>query len=236
MNKSNTIFVIDIDGTLIKGQSQRKFISFFKKKGVVSSFSYVYITVWFLLYKLHLVKDSGKILLFGLKSFKGKTVETINDFMDEFIRDIISPLYFKHSKDLLQTLKDRGGRVIFLSSAVEIIVQAIAKDLNISEYICTKVQTQDGKYTGEVEGKQVYGAQKSNYLNTFLSEKNISMDQVVVLTDHYSDIPLLKTAGKGIVTNPDAKMYTWAKRNNFTVIYLDDDESIQYIESHTLSQ
>ena len=191
--------------------------------------------VWFILYKLHVAQNSAKILAFALKNFKGKTTASVSKTMEEFIAEIISPLYFKNSKNLIGMLQNQGYRVILLSSAVEIIVQAIAKDLNVSEYICTKVETKNGVYTGEVEGTQVYGEQKKVYLQNFLSKINTSFDQVTVIADHYSDIPLLESAKLALIANPDKKMLTWAQKNNLPVIYLDSNESIQYIESHIMS-
>lgn len=231
----NNIFVIDIDGTLIKGQSQKYFISFLKQKGIVSYWAYIRIMVWFILYKLHLAQNSAKILSFALTNFKGKTVTTVSKTMEEFLSKIIRPLYFKNSKKLIEILQNHGYRVILLSSAVEIIVQSISKDLNVTEYICTKVGTEDGIYTGKVEGTQVYGEQKKVYLENFLSKINMSFNQVTVIADHYSDIPLLKSAKLALVANPDKKMFTWAQKNNLPVIYLDSNESIQYIESHIVS-
>lgn len=231
----NNIIVIDIDGTLVRGQSQKYFIAFLKQKGIVSHWAYIRIMVWFILYKLHLAQNSAKILAFALKKFKGKTVSSVSKTMEEFINKIINPLYFKNSRKLIETLQNQGYRVILLSSAVEIIVQAIAKDLNVDEYICTKVETESGVYTGEVEGTQVYGEQKKVYLENFLSKINTSFEQVTVIADHYSDIPLLKSAKNALVANPDRKMFTWAQKNNLPVIYLDSNESIQYIESHIVS-
>jgi HAD superfamily hydrolase (TIGR01490 family) len=231
----NTIFVIDIDGTLIRGQSQRHFIAFLRKKGIVSFWAHARIMMWFALYKLHIAKNSSKILSFALRGFKGKKVDSVHQTMDEFISAVIQPLYFKHSKDLIEMLQRLGCRIILLSSAVEIIVEAIARDLNVSEYICTRVETADGAYTGEVEGVQVYGDQKRIFLEQYLADKNLSIDQVTAIADHYSDIPLLQSAKFALVANPDEKMCTWAKENDASVIYLDRDESIQYVESHIVS-
>ncbi|MCF7865091.1 MAG: HAD-IB family hydrolase [Candidatus Pacebacteria bacterium] len=231
----NNIFVIDIDGTLIKGQSQRYFIAFLKEKSIVSFLAYIRIMTWFILYKFHLAKNSNKILSFALEGFKGKSVASVNLTTDEFITQVVHPLYFKNSKTLISMLQSLGYQIILLSSAVEIIVQAIAKDLNVSDYICTKVKTENGLYTGEVEGVQVYGEQKRVYLEQYLSTKSLKLDQVTVIADHISDIPLLKSAKYALVANPDTKMYTWAQKNNIPMIYLDSDESIQYVESHIVS-
>lgn len=229
------IFAIDIDGTLIKGQSQKYFIAFLRKKGLISFWAYAKIMCWFILYKLHLASNSGKILSFALANFKGKSVKAVSVTIEEFMATEIRPRYFKNSKALIEMLQRQGWTAVLLSSSVEIIVAAIAKDLHVADYICTKVETRDGVYTGEVIGTQVYGNQKVAYLEKFLKEKGAAVNEVAVVADHDSDIPLLKAAHFALVANPDGKMHTWAKENDVPVIYLDNDESIQYVESHIVS-
>ncbi|MDQ5912124.1 MAG: hypothetical protein QG568_337 [Patescibacteria group bacterium] len=233
---TKNLAILDIDNTLVKGQSQRHFIEHLYNKGYISTYRYVVIMAWFILYKLHLVKDTAKMLSFALQIFKGKSVDEIDELVNTWIRENKSSLYFKNTKKALQTLRDANFEIVLLSSAVEPIVKSIAQDLRVEEYICTKLGQSDDKLDGQTNGAQVYSDEKLNKIQSFINESKIDYDEILVMADHDSDIPILRWAKKAIVANPQADMKKWASQNNIPVIYLDTDESIQYFESYIVSQ
>jgi putative phosphoserine phosphatase / 1-acylglycerol-3-phosphate O-acyltransferase len=228
--------IIDIDGTLINGQSQQKFIAHLRKKHYVGFFQYIVIMIWFLLYKARLIKETRNILSFALKIFKGKSRGEIASIVDIFVSEEIHDMYYKKTKDMLLKIKGLGYNIVLLSSAVEPIVSAIAKDLQVEEYLCTKLSHLNDNLDGKTEGIQTYGNEKLNKIQLFINNSAVAYSGTLVIADHYSDIPLLKWAEKSIVANPQPDMRKWATQNNVPVIYLDTDESIQYFESYIMSQ
>ncbi len=228
--------ILDIDNTLIKGQSQRQFIAHLHKKDYVSTYKYAVIMTWFVLYKLHLVKDTTKMLNFALQIFKGKPVDEVDELVNTWIRENKSALYFKNTKKALGILRDANFEIVLLSSAVEPIVKSIAQNLQVEKYICTKLGQTESKLDGQTNGVQVYSDEKLNKIQSFINESKIVYDEILVMADHFSDIPILHWAKKAIVANPQADMKKWASQNNIPVIYLDTDESIQYFESYIVSQ
>lgn len=228
--------ILDIDNTLIKGQSQRHFIAHLHTKKHVSTYKYFVVMTWFILYKLHLVKNTTKMLNFALQIFKGKSVTEIDELVNIWATENIPLLYFKHTKKALQILRNANFEIILLSSAVEPIVKSIARDLQVEKYICTKLGQSENKLDGQTNGVQVYSDEKLNKIQSFIDESKIEHDEIFVMADHHSDIPILRWAKKAIVANPQANMKKWASQNNIPVIYLDTDESIQYFESYIVSQ
>lgn len=228
--------ILDIDNTLVKGQSQRHFIAHLHKKKYISTYKHTVIMTWFILYKLHVVRNTTKMLNFALQIFKGKSVNEIDALVNIWMKEHMSLLYFKNTKKALQTLRDANFEIVLLSSAVEPIVKSIAQDLRVEKYICTKLGQSEDKLDGQTNGTQVYSDEKLNKIQSFINESQIIHDEILVLADHHSDIPILRWAKKAIVANPQADMKKWASQNNIPVIYLDTDESIQYFESYIVSQ
>lgn len=233
---TKNLAILDIDNTLVKGQSQRHFIAHLYNKGYITTYRYVVIMAWFILYKLHLVKDTAKMLSFALQIFKGKSIDEIDNLVDACVKEKISHLYFKNTPTIIKSLENNNFEIVLLSSAVEPIVKSIARDLHVKRYICTKLSQLNDKLDGETIGSQVYSNEKLNKILTLIDESQETYSQILVVADHYSDIPILRWAKKAIVANPQADMKKWASQNNIPVIYLDTDESIQYFESYIVSQ
>lgn len=235
-NTTNNIAILDIDGTLVKGQSQQLFMAYSKKRGYISLLSYVRVMIWFFLYKLNILKNPKKILAYSLEGFENKDMNEIHSLMKDFVEEVIQTRYYKHTRDLIELFTSNNYRVVLLSSAVEPVVQAIAKNLHIEEYLCTKIKIVENRIQGSVDGEQVYEEEKLNKINRYLANANIQYKNLVVVADHYSDISLLLKGTKSFVANPNRIMEKWASQNNIPVIYLDNNESIQYIESYIVSQ
>lgn len=231
---NNKIAFIDLDGTLIKGQSQALFINFLKKKKLISKIKSYVILLWFFLYKLQITKNTSLILNYALSYFKNKPVEKIYDTVDEFLISIISTHYYKYSKLFIENLKSQKIRIVILSTAVDFLVGKIASDLDIKDFLSTNVEIKNGFFTGNIIGGHVYGLEKLNKINEFIKKENLQMANTIVVADNYSDKEIILKAGIGIVANPDLKMKLWATQKKIRMVYLDDYESVQYIKSDTM--
>lgn len=220
---------IDLDGTLIKGQSQALFIKFLKDKNFIGKFQSYLILFWFILYKIGMTKKPYKILTYALSCFKGKPVKEIYSYIDEFIVNIVRSHYYKDVPLFLDDLRSKNIKLIILSTSVDILVEKIAQDLNIKSYLATSVEIINGTFTGKIRGEHNYGVRKINRIMEYISRENIKMSNVIVFADNYSDKEMLAQAGKGIVVNPDRGMKEWALQNNLHMIYLDRYEPVQYI-------
>ena len=216
----NKIFVIDLDGTLIKGQSQRCLIEYMKEIGKISIFKYFIIMLGFIMYKLYLYNNAGQLLQFSLNNFKNeKEINIYNDINIFFNKDL-KDKYFNHSKEIINMIKGYGCEIIILSAVIEPLVKRICDDLGVIRYISTRLEfDENGLFTGKIIDKQNYGNQKLNNIRKYLSENRFNEDNVVILTDHKSDISIIEYFKNSIITNPDKNMSKWARQNNYPIIY-----------------
>jgi phosphoserine phosphatase len=221
--KLNNIKVafVDFDGTLIKGQSQRMFITFLHQKGFISGFKTLTILFWFMLYKIGVVQDAKHILQFALNSFKGMSVSEIESTIQQFINEYIEPNLRKNSKSLLECLHKNNIETIIFSAAVDIIIKPISILLGADT---------------EILGIQNHGTNKVEKLLSYCREKGIDLEQTISFADHPSDLEFLRSTKVGIVANPSIKMHSIASKYNLPVIYLDIDEPVQYFEFNTVSK
>jgi HAD superfamily hydrolase (TIGR01490 family) len=233
--KNNIVF-IDIDGTLIKGQSQKYFISLLKDKGFLNLFDFIIIYIWFFLYKINLVNNSKWILNFSLRRFKGVDECRIENLMEELYETIFRNKLFKYAEDAIDVFKRNNFRVVLLSSAVEPVTKVFSEKLNIPDYICTEIEVdENNKYTGKIKGEHVYGKIKTQFAKEYISRNNLNNLKTYIVSDHYSDIDLFKGFDLPIIANPDPRMRIWGVQNKIPVIYFDKHESIQHLESYIKS-
>lgn len=232
----NKIFVIDLDSTLIRGQSQGYLIKYLKEIKKISFLKYVIIMTGFVLYKLSLYTNARQLLQFSLNNFKNDTEENIYGYVNDFFEKVLKNKYFIHSKELIKVVQESGSEIIILSAVIDPLVKRICEDLNTPNYISTKLEFENGLFTGKIIDNQNYGDYKLDNIKKYLSKNNMNEEDVVIMTDHISDISLIKYFKNSIVANPNSKMKKWARQNNYPIIYLDNNESIQYIKHYIESK
>ncbi len=229
----NKVFVIDLDETLIQGQSQKYLIDYLREIKTISFFRYFNIIAGFLLYKLSLYKNAAQLLEYSLKNFKGEKEENIYKYVNDFFEMRLRKYYYKYTKEIIILIQDSGNRIIVLSAVIDPLVKKICEDLNIKEYVSTRLDfNSEGIFTGNIIDKQNYGSNKLENIKRYLDNHNVDEKDVVIMTDHISDIALIKYFKNAIVANPNRQMKKWSRQNNYPIIYLDNNESLQYIKHY----
>lgn len=212
------VAVIDLDGTLIRGQIQHGLIMYFFSKKVIGLYYVIKLNIFFILYKFHLISKIDKIYNYGVKYLKGMNLLDVNKYIDEYIETKVIYNIFPASFRLIKNLKSEGYYVIILSSAIDIVVSKIATMFDVDDYICTKLEKDEDTLTGYIKGDIVYGPNKVSVLERYLSHSGNSLNDVEAYADHESDIPLLKKVKKAYVANPDGRMRRLSIINKFDII------------------
>lgn len=236
MNNNNTyhkVAILDFDETLILGQSQRLLVEYFFKKGYLSLYKYAVILLWFVFFKFNFSNNIKPIVEFAISCIKDKKVNQISPLFDDFFNNVCIPLIYEDSRGLVDLLKSNGVHTVLVSTAIEPIISRAQVYFNIDEIICTRLELSDDSYTGRIMGEPMFGVNKAKALDVFLSGNNINSDDVFAFADHLTDIEMLSHVGKPFAVNPSTGLLKYAKTNNWSVLYLNNNESFQYFKSHT---
>ncbi len=230
------IALIDLDGTLTKEQTQGLFIKHLRNNNLISRMDLTMIYIWFTLYKLGLVSNPKKALQFVLKKFVNKDVSVINNHVDNFYNNTFDKNLYNQSLTLGNQLKEENYYTILTSAAVQPIVKKFAEKLNFDHYISTELEVVDGRLTGKIKGGEHHGLRKVHALVNYFENNKINPKNIIAISDHHSDIPLLKYANYAISVNPNKKLLKYSNQNNIPVLYLNNDELFQHIKLNIINK
>ncbi|TSC55089.1 MAG: HAD-superfamily hydrolase [Parcubacteria group bacterium LiPW_30] len=215
---TKNLAIFDIDRTLIKGQSQEALLKFIYKKGYIKNCYYIKIIFWFVLYKLHIVKNPKKIMEYAFSVFGGKSEQEVKEIINEFFNEDLKGRFYGDGIKLVNELKDKRFRIILISNAVDVLVEKIAEYLAVNDFRGTTLEVKDGKLTGKIEGPIVYGVEKSNIVKKYISDNNIELDNVYAYGDHISDVFMLELAKHPFVVNPSNNLRNIAVKRNWPIL------------------
>ncbi len=212
------LVIFDVDNTIVKGQSQALFIKYLYKKKYVSSFYYLTLISWVVLYKFHLVKDPLPPMKYGLSFIKGKTVNEGEKIVNNFFDEVLVKYIYKQALDIIKKYKNEGSDIILVSNAPDILVKKIANYLGVENFLSTKVESENGVYTGNIFGEIMYGEQKLIAVKKYIEVSGHTLENSYAYGDHDSDIHLLKNVAHPYAVNPSGKLKKIAIKNNWPVL------------------
>ena len=114
-----------------------------------------------------------------------------------------------------------GDRIIIASAAVDLIVNPIARHLEITETVCTKMAyTNDGKLAKKLGGPNCYGAGKLTMVKEYLAQNDrYSRDNahITMYSDSKSDLDILRWADVGIAVHPSPRLEKYVRQYGFEI-------------------
>lgn len=217
-NKIKELVILDLDNVIIKGQSQKYFLDYLFKKGHINSFFYFRIYLWFLLYKLGLVKNPKNIMEYAFSSLKEVNIDKAKKIVSNFFNENLNKFIFKEMVAIIEEHRNKNRELIIVSNAIDIIVKKIAEYLNIKNYIGTKLEIKKNKFTGKILGDIVYGKNKKYLVQNFIIKNNLIIKNSWAYADHISDLDLLLFVDYPFIVNPDNLLCEEAKKRNWDIL------------------
>jgi HAD superfamily hydrolase (TIGR01490 family) len=212
------LVIFDVDNTIIKGQSQKLLLEFVFKKRIIKFFRYLKILYWFALYKLGISKNPEKTMEYAYGFLKNKDEYYLENIINDFFNNKLKRYFFKEALDLIDKHKKEEREIILISNAIEPIIKKIAQYSGIKYYIATKLEIQNGKYTGKIDGGIVYGKNKIAKIKDFIEKNGFSFKNSWSYGDHASDLDILGTVTHSIAVNPDRTLYKEANQRHWPIL------------------
>jgi HAD superfamily hydrolase (TIGR01490 family) len=217
--------LFDCDGTLYSAQFGRgmmKYTSEHGRKRTVQTY-YASILIPYLLRKLKLIHEEKLLrpviarlawFLQGLSEEEGKTV------FDWVTHEYLLPTQRQDILARLHQHQAQGHAVVLVSGAFQPALAQLAQAFGATGFVGTKIEIQNGQYTGRIIPPVITGSDKEHYVREFFSSRNMDIDwgASYAYADSITDISLLKMVGHPVAVYPDTKLHSHAQAQNWEMI------------------
>ncbi len=99
---------------------------------------------------------------------------------------------------LITSLRNLGYRTAILSGGFTYFARYLQQRLNIDYVYANDLEIENGRVTGEVQGRIVDGKRKAELLGQIAEYERIALEQVIAVGDGANDLPMLSRAGLGV--------------------------------------
>ena len=153
--------------------------------------------------------------------FEGHRRADMQALADEFVaRDIASGLR-KQARGVIEAHRAAGDRLVIASAAVDLICDAMARELGFDGVISTRMDWgDDGRLKHTLDGENCYGEEKLRRVEEFFDGVR-PPGPIVFYSDHHTDLPCLNWADRGVAVNPSAQLRKLAPQHGVEVVNWD---------------
>lgn len=148
-------------------------------------------------------------LLYGV--YEGMSEDRILVLAEEIFEDVMKPSIFSGARGLVERSRDGGKKVVFISGALDFIVDRLAEHLGADEVIANRLEMKNGYATGKLLQPVVAGPEKARLIRDHARQGGHDLDDCFAFSDSYSDVPMLSVVGHPAAVNPDARLKLLAK-------------------------
>lgn len=135
-------------------------------------------------------------------------------YLNKTIHDI-----YPEARALVAAHLAKGHTVAIVSAATPYQVNPVAKELNMEHIMCTRMEIEEGKFTGRVIRPTCWGEGKAFYARNFANEFQLDLSKSYFYTDSVEDLPLLEIVGHPRPINPDNKLTKLAVQRNWPMTH-----------------
>ena len=201
----------DFDGTIRKGDSIVPYVSFVRKRRLMSLRQFARVLISTAGYLMGIVPStSPKTAALSWRIGADDALRAQTD--RAFAKWLIDTAYQDAVKEW-QKLRAEGCTMVLLSASTENYMQYVAELLNADALLCTPVEED------ETVRHNCHGKEKVTRAETYARFAQIDFDASCAYGDSGSDIFILTRVGKGHAVNPKKKLQKLAEKNSIPMLH-----------------
>ena len=223
MDDKTPIAVFDLDGTLVDGQSGSLISVYLLKHGIVNAPRAARLAWWGVRYKLHLPQRQDEPREVILSALNKARPDDIAQIMADFHDEVMIPLYRPEMLEEVRKRKEEGCVTLLASATFHEVADRAAAFLGMDGFVATEMErSEDGSYTGFVEGEVTEGREKLSAVIRWANEHIGAGTWFIAHAygDHSSDVSLLATARHPVAVCPSYLMKLTAQRRKWEILDL----------------
>ncbi len=210
----------DMDKTLIAENSASVFMRYRYQLGQIGGIELIKGIAAYLQYKVGIL-DIRSWTRDALLQFRGQCEAELALEAKRCFDEMILHTIYPEAEELVRKHREAGHVVAIVSGATRFVVEPIAMQLAIDHFLYTRLEVEDGRFTGRVVEPICFEEGKIYWLQQFIEEQRIDLAKSWFYTDSVTDLPLLDLVGHPVAVNPDPRLYRIAVRRRWPVRFFE---------------
>jgi HAD superfamily hydrolase (TIGR01490 family) len=214
----------DMDKTLIAENSGSLYMRYRYQRGEIGGVDLLKGLGAYLQYKLGIL-DIRNWTKNMMVQFRGENELQLEEQAVEWFEEMVAPTIYPAAAELVRSHQAQGHVVAIVSGATKFVVRPLAERMGIQHMLFTRLEVENGSFTGRVIEPICFEEGKIYWLQQFVEEQGIELAKSWFYTDSITDVPLMDIVGHPVATNPDPLLYRTAVRRRWPVRFFTPPEA-----------
>jgi HAD superfamily hydrolase (TIGR01490 family) len=209
--------LFDMDKTLLDAYSAVLYVRYMRRTGRMGQREVAQVLWWALLDRLG-VLDVQSLIPRLLISAAGDSEPELRRLCDRwFVEDVLGHLV-ERGQQRVEEHKAQGHVAAIVSGATQYAVGPLAAHLGIpGQYVCTQLESRDGRLTGGVVPPVCHGPGKVVWAERFAAQHDLDLSASYFYSDSITDLPLLERVAHPVAVNPDPRLRRLAQNRGWPI-------------------
>jgi HAD superfamily hydrolase (TIGR01490 family) len=210
----------DMDKTLIAENSGSLYMRYRYQRGEIGGLDLLAGLGAYLQYKLGIL-DIRNWTKRMMVQFRGQEEAELEREARVWFEAMVAATIYPRAAELVREHEERGHVVAIVSGATKFVVRPLAERLGVRHFLYTRLEVEDGRFTGRVVEPICFEEGKIYWIQHFIERHGIDLARSFFYTDSITDLPLLDLVGHPVVVNPDPLLYRTAVRRRWPVRFFE---------------
>jgi len=151
---------------------------------------------------------------------EGHSVAEVTELAEKIFDDSIERRLWPETVGLAREHLTQGHEVWLITATPAVVADVIARRLGLTGALGTRLEQEDGRFTGRLDGHVLHGEEKAVAARALMAERRADSADCWAYSDSRNDLPLLELVGNRVVVNPDAVLLQHATAHGWSVMRL----------------
>jgi HAD superfamily hydrolase (TIGR01490 family) len=208
--------LFDVDKTLVSVNTAKLYVQWRMGRREAGFRDYLLLTRTLIQYTLGTL-DHEQAARYAIGTVAGyseaRMREECRDWYERVVRKYIS----SHARREVDRCLSAGITCAILSASTPYVTEPLAEELGIPHLICTRLEVENGAFTGAWEPPLCYGEGKVARAQAWAQTHGVDLERSTFYTDSISDLPMLERVGSPRIVNPDPRLLLVARLRGYPV-------------------
>lgn len=213
--------LFDVDRTLVTVNTARLYVQWRFSEArqgqhKVSWLDYVRVSRVLMQYALGTLEPEGAAR-HAFQTVRGYSEAKMREECLQWYVRAVRPYISRHGRHEVARKRSEGHVCAILSASTPYLTEPLAEELGIDHVLCTRLEVNEGLFTGGWQAPLCYGAGKVAHAQKWAHDHGVDLSASTFYTDSISDLPMLEAVGTPRVVNPDPRLRLLAARRRYPV-------------------
>lgn len=199
---AQTVTFCDLDETLYPGSTIKDVNSWFFRQHFLPVSTFVKVLGWLVRRKLGIL-NHDQAFTRGVALLAGWDEQTLKDRVEQAYQVVVKPRLSQGVRDLVKKWQ-ADGPVIIATESLDVVAAPLVADLKLDGLVATELEIINGKVTGRLGSKVLFGPAKNDAVKAYARDNAIDLQTCRAVGGRVEDAPLLELVGQPVMLNPNA--------------------------------